>query len=92
MERQLGQKRFIVGLCYDVLLEVLRTGKRRQLATLEKVGRRFHRSSDGKFVVKPLLLLDIEFRLVALQYTSGEHNFNNTFKITLITLIFAPGN
>ena len=58
----LDQMQFIVALCYDVLLEVLKHGKRRQLAMLEAVGRRFQRIIDAKFIESPYLLLDLEFR------------------------------
>ena len=59
---------FIVALCYDVLLEVLKHGKRRQLAILEAVGRRFQRIIDAKFIETPYLLLDLEFRWQILNF------------------------
>ena len=54
---------FIVYLCYDVFLEVLQNGKRRQLAMLEAVGRRFHHAIDGNFEKTPFLIMMIKFWL-----------------------------
>ena len=55
---------FVVILCYDVILDVLQCGKRKQLALLEAVGRRFHRVIDGNFVESPFLVLDLRFGLI----------------------------
>ena len=54
---------FTVSLCYDVFFNVLQYGRRRQLAMIEPIGRRFRRVIDGKFLEAPLLFLDIELRL-----------------------------
>ena len=40
---------FVVRLCSDVFLDVLRWGNRRQLTTLEKIGRRLYWLIDGRF-------------------------------------------
>ena len=50
----------VVILCLDVILEVLRYGKRRQLAMLELVGRKFHWIIDRTFVAAPFLRLDLQ--------------------------------
>lgn len=57
-----GQMHLVVVLCSDVLLEVLKRGKRRQLAMLEAVGRRFQRVIDAHFVETPYLVVNLEFR------------------------------
>ena len=56
------RRTFILTLCHDVLFEVLQRGKRRELAMLEAVGRRFYRVIDVNFIGPPYLLLDLEFR------------------------------
>ena len=50
---------WFVVLCYDVLLEVLRYGNRRQLVTLERVGRRIHRIVENYFGKTPFLRLNL---------------------------------
>ena len=50
---------FIVRLCSDVVLEVLCWGDRRQLALLEKFGKRFYLLIDGSFKGAPFLRLDL---------------------------------
>ena len=53
---------FVIHLCLDMLLEVLRSGTRRQLAGLEKIGRRFRLVIDGYFGEKPFLRLELALR------------------------------
>ena len=50
---------FVVRLCSDVVLEVLCWGDRRQLVSLEKLGKRFHLLIDGWFEEAPFLRLDL---------------------------------
>ena len=50
---------FYLMLCYDVILEILQFGDRRQLTKLEGVGRRFHLLIEKWFGEKPFLRLDI---------------------------------
>ena len=50
---------FVVRLCSDVVLEVLCWGDRRQLALLEKLGKRFHLLIDRWFEGVPFLRLDL---------------------------------
>ena len=50
---------FVVRLCSDVVLEVLCWGDRRQLALLEKLGKRFHLLIDRSFEGAPFLRLDL---------------------------------
>ena len=51
---------FAVRLCSDVFLDVLRCADRRQLADLEKIGRRLHWQIDGCFRKAPFLCLDLK--------------------------------
>ena len=51
--------KWFVALCYDVFLEVLRYGNRRQLVTLERVGRRIHRIVENYFGETPFLRLNL---------------------------------
>ena len=64
--------KFFVRLCHDVLLEVLRYGNRRQLAALEKIGRRFCWFGDRYFKAAPFVLVNLEHTLSYLFFTS--HN------------------
>ena len=57
-----GTDRFVIRLCLDMFLEVLRSGTRRQLAGLEKIGRRFRLVIDGYFGEKPFLRLELALR------------------------------
>ena len=50
---------FIVRLCFDVLLDVLRYGDRDQLAGLEYIGRRLHFLIDKHIKGAPFLRLDL---------------------------------
>ena len=50
---------FFVILCHDVFFEVLRWGNRRQLAKLERVGKRFHWNVERWFLKTPFLRLDL---------------------------------
>ena len=52
--------RFFVILCGDVLLEVLQFGNRRQLAKLERVGRRLHWMVENRFDNRPFVRLDLD--------------------------------
>ena len=52
---------FYVILCFDNLLEVLRSGCRRRLTKLEWIGRRLHLIIEKYFSKMPLLRLDILF-------------------------------
>ena len=49
--------KWFVVLCFDVLLEVLRCGNRRQLVSVERVGRRIHRIVENYFGKTPFLRL-----------------------------------
>ena len=51
--------KFFVRLCNDVLLEVLKYGVRRELAELEKIGRRLFLIIDYYFKEAPLLRLHL---------------------------------
>ena len=51
--------KFFVRLCNDVLLEVLKYGVRRELAELEKIGRRFYLIIDCHVKEAPLLRLHL---------------------------------
>ena len=53
---------FFVRLCNDVLLEVLQRGDRRQLAELEKTGRRFYLIIDCCIKEAPLLRLHLSLQ------------------------------
>ena len=53
---------FVIRLCLDMFLEVLRSGTRRQLAGLEKIGGRFRLVIDGYFGEKPFLRLELALR------------------------------
>ena len=57
--RKIKFVKFAVRLCSDVFLEVLRWGDRRQLVTLEKIGRRLHWQIDGCFKKAPFLCFDL---------------------------------
>ena len=59
---------FTVSLCYDVLFNMLQYGRRRQLAMLEPIGRRFRRVINGEFVEAPFLFLDIELAFVSIKF------------------------
>ena len=50
---------FVVRLCSDVFLDVLDWGNRRQLAELEKLGRRFLLFIDRWFEEAPFLRLNL---------------------------------
>ena len=50
---------FLIRLCHDVLLDVLRCGNRHQLAELEKNGDRFHWFIDFYFKEAPFLRLEM---------------------------------
>ena len=51
--------KFSVNLCNDVLVDILRSGKRRQLAMLEPIGRRFPYIVNRCFAVEPFLVFDL---------------------------------
>ena len=51
--------KFYVRSCFDVLLEQLSFGNRRQLAKLERIGYRFRILIDQKFVAAPYLRLNL---------------------------------
>ena len=51
---------FLIRLCGDVLLDVLRWGNRYKLTVLEKNGRRFHWFIDRYFKEAPFLRLTLE--------------------------------
>lgn len=53
---------FLVKLCGDVLLEVLRFGNRRRLTVLECVGRRIHLIVELFFQIKPFHRLNLTFK------------------------------
>ena len=59
MTSQNVEVEFFVRLCSDVLLEVLRHGVRRELAELEKIGRRFYLIIDCYIKEAPLLRLHL---------------------------------
>ena len=50
---------FVVRLCSDAFFEVIYWGDRRQLTSLEKLGKRFHLLIDGWFEEAPFLRLDL---------------------------------
>ena len=50
---------FVVRLCSDAFLEVIYWGDRRQLTSLEKLGKRLHLLIDGWFEEAPFLRLDL---------------------------------
>ena len=54
---------FSVHLCDDTLLELLRFGMRCQLATIESIGRRFHRIIESNLRKAPFLLLKMSLTL-----------------------------
>ena len=61
--KKVGRKsvvEFLIRLCNDVLLDVLRWGNRYELAELETSGRRFHWLIDRNFKEMPFLRLDLE--------------------------------
>ena len=60
--RRSGAARFVIRICLDIFLEVLRSGTRRQLAGLEKIGRRYCLVIDGYFGEKPFLRLELALR------------------------------
>ena len=67
---------FIVRLCHDVLMEVLIFGERRRLTKLERVGRRFHLTTEHFFRERPFLRLGLEIysyflNLFSLKYISN---------------------
>ena len=47
---------FYVVLCNDVLIQILHSAKRHQLATLQQMGRRFLYVVDVHFVEKPFMI------------------------------------
>ena len=71
---------WFVVLCYDVLLEVLRYGNRRQLVTLERVGRRIHQIVENYFGETPLLRLNLllkpRFSIFTILFS---HSYDNLF-------------
>ena len=52
--------KFVVRLCLDVLLEILRSGNRCRLAELERIGRRFNQMIENFLGETPFLRLDLE--------------------------------
>lgn len=61
--KKLNQTGFILRLCLDDLLEVLRYGDRRWLSKFERVGYRFQSITENFFVEAPFLRLNLELRL-----------------------------
>ena len=57
---KIAATQFFFRLCSDVFLEVLRSGNRRQLAKLEKIGRYFRYIIDGSIEKAPFLRLDLQ--------------------------------
>ena len=52
---------FFVRIYYIILWDVLRYGKRRQLAKFEAIGDRFRRVINAEFSETPFLVLNIYF-------------------------------
>ena len=50
---------FYVVLCNDVLIQILHSAKRHQLATLQQMGRRFLYVVDVHFGEKPFMVLNL---------------------------------
>ena len=71
--------KWFVALCYDVFLEVLRCGNRRQLVKLELFGRRFHLIVENYFGEIPFLRLDLflepRFTILIFNLSSSNYNF-----------------
>lgn len=57
------ETKFLVRLCGDVFLEILRSGNRRRLAKLERVGRRFNRMIENFLGKTPFLRIGLEIAL-----------------------------
>ena len=64
MHRQGQEEETIIylRLCFDVLLEVLRFGKRHSLCKLERVGRHFHCVIENFFPDVPFFRLDLDLK------------------------------
>ena len=69
---------FVVRLCSDAFLEVIYWGDRRQLTSLEMLGKRFHLLINGWFEEAPFLRLDL--RIAALKYIFVINNVRFLFK------------
>ena len=62
IKKKRGKKeKYFVRSCFDVFFDVLRWGNRRQLAKLERIGRRFHIVIDNKLGVTPFLRINLEW-------------------------------
>ena len=59
---------FTVSLCKDVLFNMFQYGRRRQLAMLEPIGRRFRGVIDGQFIEAPFLFLDIDLGFISIKF------------------------
>ena len=75
--------RFVVRLCFDVLFEVLCRADRRQLALLEKSGRRFHLLIDRWFEGAPFLCLDLSIDLSEYIFIINKIRFLILFNLRL---------
>ena len=53
---------FYVVVCNDVLIQILHSAKRHQLATLQQMGRRFLYVVDVHFDEKPFMVLNLWIR------------------------------
>ena len=53
---------FYVVVCNDVLIQILHSAKRHQLATLQQMGRRFLYVVDVHFGEKPFMVLNLWIR------------------------------
>ena len=61
--------KFVVRLCLDVLLEILRSGNRCQLAELECIGRRFNQMIENFLGKTPFLRFDLKkWRFLLLEF------------------------
>ena len=58
-EMEVNNAEFVLVLCNDVFLEIIRWGNRRQLVKLERVGKRFHWNVERFFSKTPFLRLDL---------------------------------
>ena len=77
MMSQNVEAEFFVRMCNDVLLEVLRHGVRRELAELEKIGRRFYLIIDCYIKEAPLLRLHLSLEpsyLISLAFKIKNHS------------------
>ena len=60
--------KFYINLCFDVILEVLQFGDRRQLIKLQRIGQRFHRIGENFFAEVPFLRLDLMFEFDQMRF------------------------